>query len=376
MTSNELDVTIVMPCLNEEDGVAECVQKALGWIEGSRMSGEVVVVDNGSTDRSAEVAAAAGARVVHHEERGYGRALQRGFAEARGRYLVMGDCDGTYEFGQLSPLVDPLSDGYDLVMGNRLSKMLAPGAMPWAHRFIGTPLISFILRLFTGAKITDSQCGIRGIRREALERLALKSPGMEFASEMILKAMREGLRMKQVDVPYYVRTGESKLSTFRDGWRHLKFLLISSPSYVFIVPGLLALLLGALSLWVTVFTTSGLTIGSLEWEPVYAAAILLVVGVNTLMLGVCSRLLGVREGVPEDSIVRFYRRRLGLGRLLVLSGAMAAIGAGLHIWIFIEWLNDSAGDLLATATVAASLIVIAANLAFASIAAAMIDPES
>jgi hypothetical protein len=125
-----------------------------------------------------------------------------------------------------------------------------------------------------------------------------------------------------------------------------------------------------------VFTTSGVTIGSLEWEPVYAAAILLVVGVNTLMLGVCSRLLGVREGVPEDSIVRFYRRSLGLGRLLVLSGALAAIGAGLHIWIFVEWLNDSAGDLLATATVAASLIVIAANLAFASIAAAMIDPES
>ena len=376
MISNELDVSIVMPCLNEEDGVAECVQKAIGWIQGSGMSGEVVVVDNGSTDRSAAVASEAGARVVHQEERGYGRALQRGFSEARGRYLVMGDCDGTYEFGRLDPLVEPLKDGYDLVMGNRLSKMLAPGAMPWAHRFIGTPLISFVLRLFTGARITDSQCGIRGIRKESLERLALKSPGMEFASEMILKAMREGLRMTEVDVPYYVRTGESKLSTFRDGWRHLKFLLVSSPGYVFIVPGLLALLLGALSLWVTIFTTNGVTIGSLEWEPVYAAAILLVVGVNTLMLGVCSRLLGVREGVPEDSIVRFYRQQMGLGRMLVLSGAMAAIGAALHVWIFVEWLNDSAGDLLPTATVAASLIVISANLAFASVAAAMIDPEA
>jgi glycosyltransferase involved in cell wall biosynthesis len=139
------------------------------------------------------VAESAGARVVHHEERGYGRALQRGFQESRGRFLVMGDCDGTYEFGQLDPLVDPLKDGYDLVMGNRLTKMLAPGAMPWAHRFIGTPMISFVLRLFTGAKITDSQCGMRGIRKESLDRLGLKSPGMEFASEMILKAMREGL---------------------------------------------------------------------------------------------------------------------------------------------------------------------------------------
>jgi glycosyltransferase involved in cell wall biosynthesis len=340
------------------------------------MTGEVVVVDNGSTDRSAEFATTAGARVVHHEERGYGNALQRGFKEARGQYLVMGDCDGTYEFGQLNPLVDPLKDGYDLVMGNRLSKELAPGAMPWAHRFIGTPLISFVLRLFTGAKITDSQCGIRGIRKESLEKLGLKSPGMEFASEMILKAMREGLQMTQVDVPYYVRTGESKLSTFRDGWRHLKFLLVSSPGYVFTVPGLLFLLLGVLSLAVTVFTANGITIGSLEWEPVYAAAIFLVIGVNTLMLGVCSRLLGLREGVPPDAIVHFYRKHMGLGRLLVLSGAMAAVGVALHVWIFIEWLDDSAGDLLATATVAASLIVIAANLAFASIAAAMIDPES
>jgi glycosyltransferase involved in cell wall biosynthesis len=373
--TTDIDVSVVMPCLNEEDGVAECVQKALGWIEESGMTGEVVVVDNGSTDRSAELAAAAGARVVRHEEKGYGRALQRGFREARGRYLVMGDCDGTYEFGQLDPLVAPLSDGYDLVMGNRLSKQLAPGAMPWAHRFIGTPLISFVLRMFTGARITDSQCGIRGIKKESLERLGLKSPGMEFASEMILKAMREGLQMTQVDVPYYVRTGESKLSTFRDGWRHLKFLLISSPGYVFIVPGLLFLLLGVLSLAVTTFTANGVTIGSLEWEPVYAAAIFLVVGVNTLMLGVCSRLLGLREGVPPDAIVEFYRKQLGLGRLLVLSGFMAVVGLVLHVWIFIEWLNDSAGDLLATATVAASLIVIAANLAFAAVAAAMIDPE-
>lgn len=373
--ASDLDVSIVMPCLNEAEAVGECVRKALGWIERSGLTGEVVVVDNGSTDNSAAEAEAAGARVVRHAERGYGAALQRGFREARGRFLVMGDCDGTYEFGELDPLVRPLEDDYDLVMGNRLTKMLAPGAMPWAHRHIGTPLISLILRIFTGAKVTDSQCGIRGIRRDAVESLGLKSPGMEFASEMILKAKRAGLRISQVDVPYYIRTGESKLSTFRDGWRHLKFLLISSPSYVFVLPGLLFLMLGLVSLAVTVFTANGVTIGSVVWEPVYAAAILLAVGVNTMMLGLCSKLLGLREGAQEDGMVRFYRTHLGLGRILVGAGAMIAVGLGLQLFVLVEWLRDSPRVLLPWATVSATLIVIAANVIFAALAAAMIDPE-
>ncbi len=371
----DLDVSIVMPCLNEAEAVGECVQKALGWIEGSGLKGEVVVVDNGSTDNSAVEAEAAGARVVHHAEKGYGNALKRGFREARGRYLVMGDCDGTYEFGELDPLVRPLEDDYDLVMGNRLTAMLAPGAMPWAHRHIGTPLISLILRIFTGAKVTDSQCGIRGIRRDAVEGMGLKSPGMEFASEMILKAKRAGLRIKQVDVPYYIRTGESKLSTFRDGWRHLKFLLISSPSYVFVLPGVLFILLGLLSMTVTLFTANGVTIGSIVWEPVYAAAILLAIGVNTMMLGVCSKLLGVREGGQEDAMVRFYRVHLGLGRVLSVAGLMAIAGLGMETFVFIEWVRDSSRNLLPWATVSATLIVIAANVIFAGLAAAMIDPQ-
>ena len=371
----DLDVSVVMPCLDEAEAVGECVRSALGWIGQSGLKGEVVVVDNGSTDDSAAQAEAAGARVIHHSDKGYGNALKRGFREARGRYLVMGDCDGTYEFGELDPLVRPLEDDCDLVMGNRLTAMLAPGAMPWAHRHIGTPLISLILRIFTGAKVTDSQCGIRGIRRDAVESLGLKSPGMEFASEMILKAKRAGLRIKQVDVPYYVRTGESKLSTFRDGWRHLKFLLVSSPSYVFVLPGVLFILLGLLSMTVTLFTANGVTLGSIVWEPVYAAAILLAIGVNTMMLGVCSKLLGVREGGQVDAMVRFYRVHLGLGRVLSAAGIMALAGLGLETFVFIEWVRDSSRNLLPWATVSATLIVIAANVIFAGLAAAMIDPQ-
>ena len=371
----DLDVSVVMPCLNEADAVAGCVLQARDGIRKAGLKGEVIVVDNGSTDNSAAEAEAAGARVIHHSERGYGRALQRGFQEARGEFLVMGDCDGTYEFGELEPLVSPLRDGYDLVMGNRLTRMLAPGAMPWAHRHIGTPLISLILRIFTGAKVTDSQCGIRGIRREAVVGMGLKSPGMEFASEMILKAMQNGMRITQVDVPYYVRTGESKLSTFRDGWRHLKFLLISSPAYVFMLPGFVFLVLGLLSLTVTIFTANGVTLGSVRWEPVYAAAILLAIGVNTMMLGVCSKLLGLREGVPADDTVRFYRTHLGLGRIVLMAGLMALAGAGMEMFVFVEWVRDSPRNLLPWATVSATLVVIAVNLLFAGLAAAMIDPQ-
>jgi glycosyltransferase involved in cell wall biosynthesis len=374
--AGQMDVSIVMPCLNEERGVAECVRKALDWIGRAGLKGEVIVVDNGSTDRSAAVAKEAGARVIEESERGYGAALRRGFREAQGRYMVMGDCDGTYEFSQLDALIAPLDEGYDLVMGNRLTDQLAEGAMPWAHRVIGTPLISWMLRLFTGAKITDSQCGLRAMRRQAIQELNLRSPGMEFASEMILKAMRQGLRMTEVPISYDIRTGESKLSTLRDGWRHLRFLLVSSPSYVFLGPGFLCLLLGLISLTITVVKTSGLAIGSLDWEPVFAASIFFVVGINALMLGVLAKLLAVRTGDVESRVVHFYHKYLGLERLIALSLLMMLVAAAIDASVLVEWLNNSSHSLLPRAAVAQSLIVIGANLLFGALAAAMVDYDT
>lgn len=371
-----MDVSIVMPCLNEERGVAECVSKALDWIGRSGLKGEVIVVDNGSTDRSAAVAAEAGARVIEESERGYGAALRRGFREAQGRYMVMGDCDGTYEFSQLDALIAPLDQGYDLVMGNRLTDQLAEGAMPWAHRVIGTPLISWMLRLFTGAKITDSQCGLRAMRRQAIQELNLRSPGMEFASEMILKAMRQGLRMTEVPISYDVRTGESKLSTLRDGWRHLRFLLISSPSYVFLAPGFVFLILGLISLTITVASTSGVKIWGVKWEPVFAASIFFVMGINALMLGVLAKLLAVRTGDVESRVVRFYHNYLGLERLLGVSFGMLLAGGVLDVFVLIQWLSGSDQNILPWTAVAQSLVVIGANLMFASLAAAMVDDDT
>lgn len=374
--TSELDISIVMPCLNEEEGVAECVTKALTWMKGAGMRGEVIVVDNNSTDRSAEIAAAAGARVIPEREPGYGAAIRAGFRQARGKYMVMGDCDNTYDFSQLTPLVGPLDEGYDLVMGNRMTDELAKGAMPWSHRVIGTPIISFMLRMFTGAKITDSQCGLRAMRRDSIQALNLRTPGMEFASEMILKAMRQHLKLTEVPISYDVRVGEAKLNTIRDGWRHLRFLLISSPSYAFLLPGFLCLLLGVISLVITAASSSGIDIFGVEWEPVFAASIFFVVGINVLMLGLLAKTLAVRSGDVESRMVTFYHRYLGLERMIGLSFLLLVVGAVLDTWVLIDWLDESDHDLLPRAAIAQSFIVIAANLLFGAFAGAMVDEHS
>src|SRR6185503_8846539 len=207
--------------------------------------GEVVVVDNGSTDRSAEIASAAGARVIHERRRGYGQAYLRGFSEARGDYIVMGDADDTYDFSNLDPLVAPLANGADMVLGNRFSGGIASGAMPWAHRYLGSPIINAVIRLFFGTRIGDSQSGLRAFRRDAAERLGLRSTGMEMASEMIVSASRAGFKIVEVPAPYAVRRGESKLSTMRDGWRHLRYLLLAAPDFLFTLPGAVLIVLGA-----------------------------------------------------------------------------------------------------------------------------------
>ena len=331
------------------------------------MRGEVIVVDNNSTDRSAEIAAAAGARVIPEREPGYGAAIRCGFREARGKYMVMGDCDGTYEFSQLTPLVGPLDEGYDLVMGNRMTDQLAEGAMPWSHRVIGTPMISFMLRMFTGAKITDSQCGLRAMRRDSIQALNLRTPGMEFASEMILKAMRQNLKLTEVPIPYDVRVGEAKLNTIRDGWRHLRFLLISSPSYAFLLPGFLLLFPGIASLIITVAKTSGIDLGPARWEPIFAASIFFVVGINVLMLGLLAKTLAVRSGDVESRMVVFYHKYLGLERMIGLAFLLLAVGAVLDIWVLIDWLDDSNHNLLPRAAMAQSLVVIGANLLFGAL---------
>ncbi len=217
-------ISVVMPCLNEEKGIAQCIAWAQEGLARTGLPGEIIVADNGSTDRSAEIASAAGARVVCQPARGYGNAYHKGFAASTGTYIVMGDADQTYDFRELDRLIAPLRQGYDYVLGSRFAGTIMPGAMPWTHRYIGNPVLTFILNLLFGLKSSDAHSGLRAFTREAYLRMGLTSPGMEFASELVIKAAQTRLRVAEVPITYYPRAGASKLNALRDGWRHLRFM--------------------------------------------------------------------------------------------------------------------------------------------------------
>jgi glycosyltransferase involved in cell wall biosynthesis len=370
MTSQHF-VSIVMPCLNERPTVEICVRKGLAWLEKSGMQGEVLLVDNGSTDGSPELAAAAGARVVHEATRGYGAALRRGFAEAKGDWLVMGDCDDTYEFGELDSLMEPLYEGADLSIGNRFAGGIAPGAMTWSHRYIGTPAISFLLRMFTGLKVGDSQCGLRAFTRDALDRLDLRTNGMELASEMILKAARRNLVVAERPVPYAERLGEAKLNTFRDGWRHLRFLMLASPNYMFTIPGILLTFAGIIIL-AAALPNDRIDIADTTWQPVFAGSICVVVGFNALMLGFASRLYTSARGITnEDAFTRFYSRYLSLEVFVVIG--LILIAGGIAMDVILVLVGSAGINRIGLAAVAQTLIVVGANAGLVGALASLLE---
>ncbi|MBA2631435.1 MAG: glycosyltransferase [Chloroflexi bacterium] len=368
-------VSIVMPCLNEEETVGVCVAKAAGWLARRGVPGEVVVVDNGSTDRSVEVAAAAGARIVHERRQGYGQAYLRGFAEARGDYIVMGDSDDTYDFSDLDALIAPLDKGADMVLGNRFAGGIAAGAMPWAHRYIGSPIINLVIRLFFGTRIGDSQSGLRAFRRGVTERLGLRSSGMELASEMIVSATRAGLTIAEVPAPYALRRGESKLNTVRDGWRHLRFLLLAAPDFLFTLPGAAMVVLGVLATVISLISADGVQIGPLVWRPVFAGTILLAIGMNAVLLGVIAKLYGVSHGfLREDRWARLYRRWFRLEAVLALGAALFLGGLVTELLLFGAWTTSAAAiDSLSLAALAQTLMIVGAELGLAGFLLVTVD---
>src|ERR1700681_747241 len=303
-------VSVVIPCLNESETISACVSAALEAIERMGVPGEVVVADNGSEDDSAKLAEQAGARVVIERRRGYGSAYLAGFAASKGRYIVMADADLTYDFKEIPRFVAALEEGAEMVIGDRMDN-IQPGAMPWLHRYVGNPVLTGVLNLFFRTGINDAHCGMRALRRDVLPRLDLRATGMEFASEMVIRASKANLKIAEFPIEYHPRGGQSKLSSFRDGWRHLRFLLVHSPNYLFIVPG--AVLAGVGTL-IVVFVGSGLDFFGRAWglHALIGGALLMIVGTQVLALGLCAHAYGTYFMGEQDPWFDRMRARFRL----------------------------------------------------------------
>jgi glycosyltransferase involved in cell wall biosynthesis len=338
-----------MPCLNEARTIGTCIRKAQASFERIGIAGEVVVADNGSTDGSQEIAEELGARVVLVQERGYGAALTGGIAAARGRWVIMGDADDSYDFADLEPFVRQLREGYDLVAGNRFMGGIHPGAMPWLHRRLGNPVLSFVGRTLYGTPCGDIYCGIRGFDREKVAALDIRSSGMEFAIEMIVKATMQGLRVTEVPTTLSpdAEGREPHLNTWRDGWRSIRLLLLYSPKWLFLYPGLFSLVVGLLGMaWLIPGNRS---IGSVGFDvsTLLYFALAVIVGLQSLYFFLTARWFGITEGLlPDDPrIRRLVERPRRLEWTLLVGMLLVACGLGLSVYALVTWNEAGFGQL-------------------------------
>ncbi len=359
-------ISVVIPCLNEAESIELCVATALSAMQRAGVTGEVVVADNASEDASAELAELAGARVVHEPLRGYGSAYLAGFAAARGEYIVMADADLTYDFNEIPRFLSELRDGGDMIIGDRM-RNIRPGAMPWHHRYIGNPLLSRFLNLLFHTGVSDAHCGMRAFRRDVLERLELRTTGMEFASEMVVRAAKAGLEIRQLPIEYHPRGGESKLSSFRDGWRHLRYLVLHSPNHLFILPGAAMSAAGGL---ICVTVLANIDVLGRRWEvhALIGGALLLIVGTQIVSLGLCARAYATYFMGERDPWFERAGERYRLEHGLMLGGAIALLGLALLGAIVLVWVKRGLGDLSEerAAIAAATLTVLGVQVIFSS----------
>lgn len=343
-----VEFSIVIPCLNEAETLAVCVDKARLFFENNDIAGEVIVADNGSTDGSQAIARAHGARVVNIPARGYGAALMGGIKAARGRYVIMGDADDSYDFSELDPFINKLREGYDLVMGNRFKGGIKPGAMPVLHRYLGNPVLTRIGRLFFGSPVGDFHCGLRGFKKRAIEALDLRTTGMEFASEMVVKATLHRLSIAEVPTTLS-QDGRSRpphLRTWRDGWRHLRFLFIYSPRWLFLYPGALLTALGlAGMLWLLPEprTVAGVTF---DIHTMLYASMSIILGMQIVAFALFAKVFAIGNGLlPEDGRIDAALRLLSLENGLILGAVLCLFGGAGTVLAVLEWSSASFGPL-------------------------------
>jgi hypothetical protein len=349
LVKSDVLLTILMPCLNEAETIGACIRKAQGFLLRTRIAGEILVADNGSTDGSQQIASDLGARVVHVSQRGYGAALRAGIAAARGTFTIMGDADDSYDFSQLDDFLAELRHGADLVVGNRFRGGIMPGAMPFLHRYLGNPVLSLVGRTFFRTSISDFHCGLRGFRTEVIRHLDLRSNGMEFASEMIVRSALDGLRVAEVPTKLH-KDGRSRpphLRTWHDGWRHLKFLLIYCPRWLFLVPGAAMLILGATLAGLLFSGPQRLTTNVvLDLNTFLAACFFVMLGIQLVTFGVLIRHHASVQGyLPDSPRATALVNLMSIDRLALVAFVLAVCGAGLLIAALLAWQKTGFGPL-------------------------------
>lgn len=372
--SQEIELTILMPCLNEAETLEVCINKAKTFLKNSGVVGEVLIADNGSTDGSVEIAKKCGARVEHVPVKGYGAALIGGCKAAKGKYVIMGDADDSYDFLNLMPFVEKLREGYELVMGNRFRGEIAKGAMPPLHRYLGNPVLSFIGRLFFPSEIGDFHCGLRGYEREAMLKLDLHTTGMEYASEMVVKATMYGLKMTEVPTTLSPdgRSRAPHLRSFRDGWRHLKFLLLHSPNWLFLYPGMVFCVLGLI---ITASLMFGpVQIGGVVFDihtMLYGSAMIMI-GTNMIFFSLFTRIYAIRTNfIPTKESVATKLANVTTEKGAVAGVLLTLAGIAMTIAAFVIWKDTSFGNLnpqemMRMTIPALTLMVVGIEMIFAS----------
>ncbi len=357
-----MEVSVVLPCLNEEETVGTCVRKARESLEKLGIEGEVIVVDNGSTDESVRIAKGEGAVVVSESRRGYGNAYLRGFEEAKGGIIVMADSDDTYDLSDIPKFLEVLENDADLVIGSRLRGEIKDGAMPWLHRHIGNPLLTKILNLLFRMNISDAHCGMRAFKREALEKVDLKTGGMEFASEMLIKATKAGLRIKEVPVVYSPRRrGNTKLASFQDGWRHVRFMFLYKHAMLFLTPGSLLFVLGLLLM---------LFSPSIRYHTMILGSFFAITGFQIITLGLYSKIYAALHGMDKpDRLTRFFLEYNSLEYGMLLGFAVFLVGVAMGFNILASWVASGFAGLsqIRNAVLSSTLAIIGLQVVFAAV---------
>lgn len=335
----EPEISIILPCRNEEKAIGFCINRIKQVLDEKEIDAEIIVSDS-SRDNSPLIAKQLGARVVKHDKRGYGNAYLEAFKEAKGKYIFMADCDGTYDFHEIPRFVHYLRQGYDFVIGNRMDGNIQGSAMPLSHKYIGNPFLSLILRMFFHARIRDAHCGMRAITKSALEKLELKTAGMEFASEMIIKASLNNLRVKELPINYYRRIGKSHLNSFSDGWRHLRFMMMYAPVHLFIIPGIVSMLLGFLIM--IMFLLGPVRIFGITFynRPILLGSFFAILGYQIISLGIYSKVYMKSTGfVKSDGFTDFLARIMRLESGILIGILIFILALIIASQIMFEWVS-------------------------------------